>query len=220
MKLTVRLHVDGVHLAAQFSQQLRHDHAAGAATTVEGHTKATGTDAFNVEVRQGQHLIDVSLYRIGVVHDLTKRVPGRPRNAAIHQRAHFLAFIGREKKSRRADEFERVPLDGVVAGRNAEATGRMVMLDGQLDGGGGCHADIDHGAADRLQRAMDDAREHRSGHPTVTSHDNGAPSVACRPCAEGRGEGRHDFRGQPVADTSTYTGHTHHQPFECHRVPL
>ena len=219
MKLPVGFHVDGVHLTAQLGQELRHDHAAGASTAIERHAEAARANAGHVEVGQRQHLIDVSLDGVGVMHDVAERVPGCARNTTVHQRAHVRAFIGREKEPRRPDELECVPLDRIVAGRDAEAAGRVVVFDGQLDGGSGCHTDVDHGAANRLQCAVHNAREHRSGDSTVTSDDDRASALPCGPSAKGGGEGRDDFRSQPVAHTSAHTGHTHHQSFESHHIP-
>jgi hypothetical protein len=97
----------------------------------------------------------VSRNRTIVNGDRAQLVPRRARDPTIHERAHFGAFSGFQKQPGRADELERIPLDRIVARRNHEAAGGMMVLDGELAGGRGGETDVDHVAADRLKRGQD-----------------------------------------------------------------
>ena len=104
----------------------------------------------------------------------TECVPRHIRNARLDERAHGSALGGLEKQPARSDELERVPFDRVVAGREHQAAGRVVMLHRQLAGRRGREPDIHHRAPHRLQRAHRDAVEHGAGHPTVPTQHHGA----------------------------------------------
>ena len=70
------------------------------------------------------------------------------------------------------DQLERIPLDGVVAGRQHEPPRGVVVLYGQLAARRRREPDVDDVAADELQRADDDAVKHRSRDAAIpTDHD-------------------------------------------------
>ena len=72
-----------------------------------------------------------------------ERVPGGAGEAGVGRRSKAQAVVLIQKQTRRPDELERIPLHRVVAGRDCEATGGVMMLDGKLHGRGRHNTDID-----------------------------------------------------------------------------
>ena len=99
-------------------------------------------------------------------------VPLHVVDAALHERAHRLPLVLLEEQARRADELQRVPLDGIVAGREHQAAARVVVLDRQLAARRRGEADVDHVAAGRHQRRHRDRLEHRARHAAVAADDD------------------------------------------------
>src|SRR5256885_11606227 len=80
----------------------------------------------------------------------------------------------------RADEFQRVPLDGIVARGNRDPATGMVVLDGKLHGGGRHEPDVDYVTADQRETRRHGSSEGRSGFAGVSTYDDGAPVPVSR----------------------------------------
>ena len=96
-----------------------------------------------------------------------------------------------------------------------------MVLDGELAGRRRREPDVDHVAADRLQRRQDDAVKQRARHAAVAAdHDLLRAAFARRPRAE---RGRvlcHDLRRQRLAHPSADAGHSNHQAVVRHSISL
>src|SRR2546423_2884214 len=88
-----------------------------------------------------------------------------------------------------------------------------MVLDGERAAGGRRESDVHDIAAHELQRANDDAVEHRARDATVPPNDDPA-GIAARdgPCAEGGRIAGHDLRGEGVANATPDPRHADHQP--------
>jgi hypothetical protein len=95
----------------------------------------------------------VSLNGTVIGLDLAKLIPTGSGNSRFDQGAHLHTLGVLEKQTRRPDEFERIPLDRVVTGRNHQAARCVVMLDSELAGWRRRQPDVDHIASNRLKRA-------------------------------------------------------------------
>ena len=83
-------------------------------------------------------------------------------------------FGGGEIDALAAEEFERVPVGGVVAGADGDAARGIQAADGVLDNGGGDDAEVDHVAAAGQQAGNDALPEHDAAGARVASQDHGA----------------------------------------------
>ncbi len=114
-KPAIRLHVDRCQLAPEQLQKDRHEHPARTANAVECHPEFLLPDPFDVEKREGQNSLYMLSRRVLVLSHGSELVPRRSRDVSLDDLPHLCSFLGIEKQSRRADELERVPFDGIVA---------------------------------------------------------------------------------------------------------
>ena len=93
----------------------------------------------------------------------------------------------------------------------------VMVLDGELAAWRRREPDVDHVAADELQRPDDDAVEHRPGDAAVAPDDD-LPRAALRqrPRAERRRVARHDFRASAhrrrAREFPTHSPSARHRP--------
>src|SRR6266849_5599465 len=131
------------------------------------------------------------------------------------QRAHAPPLWPIEEDAVRSDELEPIPLDRVVTGGDGDAARGAVMLDGQLDRGGGNEADVDHVASRGGQAGRDGRRERRArGAGIAPQHHRLAPPVAGslpHPPPERLGPTSYDLRRQVLAHDATHARDPDHQ---------
>ena len=184
---------------------------------VERDVETSPANAVDVEIRYRKDTFDVSLQSHGHPSSISPSSSHVARGIpSLDQRAHLDRPRRLEEQARRADELERVPLDGVVARGDHQAAGGMVVLDGELAGRRRREPDVDDVAADRLERGEDDAMEHRAGDAAVAADDDfarpgDADRARQRPGAERRGVARDDFRRERFADAPADARHADHQ---------
>ena len=154
-----------------------------------------------------------------ILRDRAELVPGRARNLSIDDFPHVRRFGAVEKQSRRADELERVPLDRVVARRDGQTAGRVVVLDRELHRRRRHHADVEHVAPDRLERGVHHRLKHRARHAAVAADDDRRLAAVARerPRAEAGGKLRDDLRRERLTHAPAHAGDAHHQSFIGHR---
>ena len=151
-----------MHGTTEFLEQRGHDRTAHASHTVQPHHEPALPNPFDVNHREVEYLIDMALVGRVVRDGCPDAVPGGPFQTAgfIRECLQGCRRLRVEKQPVRADEFERIPLYGVVTRRQNDSAARFVMLHGELDGGRRDQAAFDHVAPDRLQPGPGGRKQH------------------------------------------------------------
>src|SRR6266513_2243215 len=106
----VGLHVDRGELASEQLKEDGHEDAAGATDAIQSDLESALPDSLHIEKRKGEDFFNVIARGVLVLRDHTELVPARARNFSLDDLSHVRRFCSVEKKPRRADELERVPL--------------------------------------------------------------------------------------------------------------
>lgn len=167
-------HPDRANIAAKCIEQGRHYHAARAVAAVQRNPEAPGANGIHVHHVEREDRINVPAYSIRIRAEVPKFIPVDVGNPAARGLAHGCGVSRGEKQAVGSYELERVPLDRVVAGRDREATGGVMMLHRQLNGGRRCHSDVYRIAAHALEGGDDHTMKERSGDAAVPADHHGA----------------------------------------------
>ena len=120
------------------------------------------------------------------------------------------ASLAGEEQAVGTHELERIPLDWIVARRNDDPPGGVVMLDGELSGGCGDQSALDHGCPNRSQARSHGIGEHRARRSGIPRNDDSRRVIShelperCRISCD-------DFRDQVLPDEAPYSGDAPHQ---------
>ena len=120
----------------------------------------------------------------------------------LAQRQHLLAVFIRNKLALVVEQFQRVPLLGVVRGREDDAAARVFSRHGHLYSRRGAQAQVDNMNAQALQRGRNQPAHHIAREAGVAADNDGVVlRLLKHPGAEGSGvfyhvDGRQAFAGR------------------------
>ena len=208
---SVGLEVDATDLHAKAGEERQHRRSASTANAIERNVELAMADRRDVDFRQGEDCIEMSLDRAIVARYRTHRAPVGAGRTCFGKVSHRGARACVKKDSVRSDKLHRVPFNGVVTcGEDQTGTGVM-MLDGHLHRWSGCHTDVDDVDADRLKTRGGGASEHFARSAGIaTEHDAGA-AIGSHPGAERGCVASDEFRREVLANDATHAGDGDHQ---------
>src|SRR5215212_8301303 len=85
----IRLEIYRKDFTTEPIEKLRHESAACSANAIERHAVLLRANSLYVDEWKGQHKLDVSIDRFGIMLDFPQLVPFRARNIALHHGAHL-----------------------------------------------------------------------------------------------------------------------------------
>jgi hypothetical protein len=102
-----------------------------------------------------------------------------------------------------------------VAGGNGKSTRCVVVLDGELNRRRGCHPDVHHVAAHRLESGYYHRLEHRPRYSAVATDNNAALSSGALSCPRSKSSSEFcdNLRGERFSHAPAHAGDAHHQSF-------
>ncbi len=203
---TVGLEIESHDLTAQAGEQLGHEDAAGAAGAVQHDFELACGDAIPIDEVDGQDTLEMSLRGPGyLLHraQSIRNVGGRLSRSQI--RHELPPPLGCQEGAVGAGELQGVPLGGIMAGGDHDATGQAAFLDLEQGRGRGDESQVADVAAHRLQPGGGGAHEGGAAGPGVAG-DGQSLTPTPRPdeAAEGRGELGYDRRIDVDADATSY----------------
>ena len=208
-------------LAAQLAQQLRHHDAAHRVHGVDDDLETALAHGGNVHQRQIQYLTDVYLVEILARQHMTDGVDGGVVEILLLGHGqHLLALGVVQKFAVGVEQFQGVPLAGVVRGGDDDAAVGFLGDDGHLGSRSGTQPDVDDVGTAGQQGPFHEVRDHFTRNTGVASYDYGkffARSTAGDQAHVGRGEFYDVGRRQVLARGSADRAADARNGFdECH----
>ena len=208
-------------LAAQFAQQFRHHDAAHRVHGVDDDLETAFAHRFDVDQRQRQHAADMLVVEILARQHMADGVDrGVVVILLLGHGQHLLALGVVEKLAVGVQQFQGVPLAGVVRGGDDDAAVGLLADHGHLGPGGGAQPDVDDVRAAGQQGPFHEVRDHFARNTGVASYDYGkffARIAAGDQAHVGRGEFDDVGRRQVLARGSADRAADARNGFdECH----
>ena len=121
---------------AELSEEFRQNDAAHGVHGVDGHVEVGAADGFHVYEFEVLDEFDVTLVVAEVLGVAAEAVHvGILKVAAVGKAHHLRGFGGGEELTLLVEEFQGVPLAGVMAGGDDDAAASLFHRDGQFGGG-------------------------------------------------------------------------------------
>ena len=171
---------------AEAFEQTRRDERAGAVAAVDDNAEAAARDGGAIDVREREDPLDVALAGAGIVvlgaqlivARVTHRFP-----AALGDGAERPPLVARQKETVVANEFQRIPLDWVVAGGDGDAAARIALLGGELDRGRRNDAEAANRTSGPPQPGAHGGLDDRTAAARVATDDHARPAPRSEPNA-------------------------------------
>ena len=192
-EVAVGLSIEELRLYAQGLQQLGQDDTADAVDAVDDNTKASLTNSLSIDEFECQHTFNVAAVH-GVIFAIVAHVVDIGINEVFSSSdaQHLLAFCLVEELALAVEQLQRIPLAGVVAGRDDNATIGLEPAHGQFGGGRCSQSDVHHIEAHAHKGAADYVFHHLTRDACVASNDDAIVlRLACT--ADERRIGRCEF---------------------------
>ena len=164
---------------AELPEKFRQNDAAHGVHGVDGHVEVGAADGFHVYEFEVFHEFDVALVVAEVLGVAAEAVHvGILKVAAVGEAHHLRGFGGREELALFVEEFQGVPLAGVMAGGDDDAAASLFHRNGQFGGRCGGETDVHHIEAHAHQRAADYVHRHLAGDAGIAAYDDFATEGA------------------------------------------
>ncbi len=188
-------------------QQLRDRDAAHRIDGIDGYGEVPLADGFDIHQVKRQHLVDVAP-QPGVILLLTAQVidVGIVKIFGLGQSEHLLALGIGEKFAVVIEQFQGIPLLGIVRRRDDDAATSLLAHNGQLGGRRSRQADVDHIKAHARERADNGIEHHAPRQARIAANDDDVGldgRIATHKRGISRGELDDIQRGQAITRGTT-----------------
>ena len=218
------VHLD--HLAPQFPEQYGHHDSSHRVDRIDDDAEPGPANRLTVDQRQGQHAVDMFAVVTAAKDDMPQRVhPGVIVGVVRRNSQHPFALGVAEELAARSEQLQRIPLPGIVAGRQNNPSVGSFARHGYLDRRRRGQPDIDHVDPAAAQRTRHDRGGHLARQASVASDDDpqapARPVVLPQPPAVSRRELDQVERRQIFAGRSANrTPDTRNGFYQCHAFSL
>ena len=159
-------------LYANGSQNCRYSQTAYRVHAVDSHREMTFLYRLHVHQRQFQYLLHM-VWQIILGGHMSQVIHLRKREVfGLSNRQHFLAFRIIEELTLLVEQFQGVPLFGVMAGRQDDASCGMLAGDRQLGRRSGCQTDVHHVIPHAHECTANNLLDHMSAQTRIAANHN------------------------------------------------
>ncbi len=200
-KTAVDLAVQDIYFAAQRLQDGGHGYGAGRVDGIHHHSEAAILYGLHFHVGQGQNARHMVVQRGIIAAAGAEAIHFGVGDAAVLEQGEegFTVGLGDEFAGG-IEEFEGVPVCGVVAGREDDAAAGLFTGHGHFDGGRGGEAQVNDLDAQCQQGLCDQCADHGAGDASVAAqYDFGGGAGLEEPGAVGGGAFNDVLRSEVVA---------------------
>ena len=172
-EVAIGLSIEELRLYAKGLQQLGQDDTTDAVDAVDDNTEACLANSLSIDEFECQHAFDVAAVH-GVIFAIVAHVVyiGIEEVFGSSDAQHLLTFSLVEELTLAVEQLQRIPLTGVVAGRDDDATIGLEPAHSQLGGGRRSQTDVHHIEAHTHEGAADYVFHHLTRDACVASNDD------------------------------------------------
>ncbi len=172
-KIAIGLAVEKSIFHAQTVEQPRQNDAAHGVDGIYSHLEVGLADGLNINEPESQHSFNVAVVESAVVGVAAEMVHiGKLKVFTFGNSEHLVAIVFGEKFPFMVEQFQSVPMAGIMRGCDDDATGCPAHAHGQFGGGSGGGTDVDHIISHAHERATNHVFHHEPRNAGIAAHNN------------------------------------------------
>ena len=158
---------------SQLSEQFGKNHATHGIDSINRHGEMRAPDGFDIHQLQFFHKFYMTLVIAEILGIATQTVNiGKFEIAVVGQAHHLGSLCGRQELATLVQEFQSVPLTGIMAGRDDDTAASLLHRNGKFGGRRGGKTDIDDIESHAHQRSANHMADHLSGDTGIAAYND------------------------------------------------